>query len=104
MLSLSQPVAEPAARLTAVNWWPIVIRRGGYPYDFCILMRDEVLAAIQRALKSGVVEYHVGSRGLKRFTLGELQDALEFWIRSADDAALGISSAIQSRRAAPCDV
>jgi hypothetical protein len=67
-------------------------------------MRDAVLAAMQKALASGVVEYHVGSRGLKRFTLGELQSLLTFWQNAVNDAAMGPSSAIQSRRAIPCDV
>jgi hypothetical protein len=82
----------------------MVVNRGSLPYDICIQMRDSVLAAMQAALASGVVEYHVGSRGLKRFTLKELQDLLSFWQNAANDAALGPASAIQSRRAVPCDV
>jgi hypothetical protein len=56
-------------------------------------------------MESGVVEYHVGSRGLKRFTLSDFQHAFEFWSNAANDALVaGLGSAIQSRRAVPCDV
>ena len=76
----------------------------GFPLDFCLAQRDAVAAALMRAVESGVVEYHIGSRGLKRFSLKELQDLLMFWSNAANDAALGVAgSSIQSRRAVPCD-
>ncbi len=77
---------------------------GGWDYDYCIYMRNLASDAIVKALNSGTYEYHVGSRGLKRFTLRELQDMLGFWSNAAADAALGTYSAIQTRRAVPCDV
>lgn len=88
--------------VTSVNFYPVP--NGSWTYDFCILCRDEVVAAIRKAVNSGAYEYHVGSRGLKRFTLKELQDLLAFWTNAANDAALGYSSAIQTRRGVPCDV
>ena len=100
MLRYSQPVACP----TTIGFWPLPVLPTGIPYSICIVRRDEAIAAYDRALKSGVVEYHVGSRGLKRFTLKELLDAVNYWVNAANDAALGASSAIQSRRAIPCDV
>jgi hypothetical protein len=77
---------------------------GSLPYDYCIQMRDATLAAMQRVLSSNVQEYHVGSRGLKRLSLSDLQNLLTFWMNAANDAALGAYSGIQSRRAVPCDV
>lgn len=103
MLRYSQPVANPFH--STVAFWPLpVFLPTGLPYSLCIVRRDEAVAAYDRAIKSGVVEYHVGSRGLKRFTIQELLDAIKFWTNAANDAALGASSAIQSRRACPCDV
>lgn len=63
------------------------------------------IVAIQKALSSGVEEYHIGSRGLKRHQLEQLLKVLQF----ASNAAAAISpdgsmSAIQSRRGVPCDV
>jgi hypothetical protein len=102
MLRYSQPVATPT--LSAISFWPVVVNPGGFTYEFAILCRDEVVVALRKAIAGGTVEYHVGSRGLKRFTLKELQDLLVFWNNAAADAALGVSSAIQTRRAIPCDV
>ena len=103
-----RPVADPRLPtrevLTSVNFWDIPAGSGGFTYEYCILMRDATLAAINKLLRSGVQEYHVGSRGLKRLSLKDLQDFLKFWINAANDAALGYSSAIQTRRAVPCDV
>lgn len=105
MLRYSQPVAQPFhSKVTvAINFWPIPAS-GGFNFEFAIECRDEVIAAIRKAVVSGTVEYHIGSRGLKRFSLNELTDLLKFWTNAANDAALGVSSAIQSRRACPCDV
>lgn len=76
----------------------------GWSVAYCIERRDAVVAAIDRAVESGVAEYHIGSRGLKRFTLKELTDLLHFWMNAANDAAMGVAgSSIQSRRAIPCD-
>jgi hypothetical protein len=72
-------------------------------YAYCIMMRDMVANAIQAALKSGVAEYHVGSRGLKRYGLAELQSMLEYWIARANDALAGGSS-MKCKRGVPCDV
>lgn len=85
----------------SVSWYPA---RPGFDYGYCIMCRNEVAEAIRKAVASGVASYHVGSRGLQRFTLSELQDLLTFWTNAANDALLGVSSSIQSRRGVPCDV
>ena len=82
---------------------PPTIPSGDWTYEFCIYARNCVAQAILAAVNSGVWEYHVGSRGLKRYSLSELQDMLGFWSNAAADAALGTYSAIQCRRAVPCD-
>jgi hypothetical protein len=97
------PTIGAKSKLTDVNFWVITRPSGGFPYDYCILQRDATMAAINKVLTSGVEEYHVGSRGLKRLSLKDLMDYLQFWINAANDAALGYSSAIQTRRGVPCD-
>jgi hypothetical protein len=63
------------------------------------------VAAIEKALSSGVEEYAIGSRSLKRHQLEQLLKVLQFASNAA--AAVGpdgTMSAIQSRRGVPCDV
>jgi hypothetical protein len=84
----------------AVPWYPV---RPGFDYDYCIMCRNEVAEALRKAVASGVASYHVGSRGLVRFSIADLQGLLTFWTNAANDAALGVSSSIQSRRGVPCD-
>ena len=96
-----QLLTQLPAELTSVNFWEI---RVGLPYDECIELRDATLEAIKQVLASGVKSYHVGSRGLERLSLEDLRKMYEFWQNAANDALLGPSSAIQSRRAVPCDV
>lgn len=73
-------------------------------YTYYIQCKMDVAAAIQKLIAGGAVqEYHVGSRGLKRYGLKELQDLFEFWSNLADDALCG-GSAIKVRRASPCDI
>lgn len=71
------------------------------PY-LCQEMIDQIMEAMQKALVSGVVEYKIGSRGLKRFTMKELQDLLGFWLNQLEAAVWGGS--IVARRGVPCDV
>jgi hypothetical protein len=62
---------------------------------------DDILASIIAAAKEGTQSYHVGSRGLQRYSL---KDRMELW--SALRAQLpGIisGSAIQVRRGVPTD-
>ena len=88
-----------------ITFWPIPPGTVIIDLEYCLTARYEVAQAIRKAVASGVVEYHIGSRGLKRFTLKELQDLFAFWSNAANDAAAeGVGSAIQSRRAVPCDV
>jgi hypothetical protein len=73
--------------------------------DYCIQALNEAAEALRRAAASGVVEYHIGSRGLKRFTVAELKDLYAFWKEELQNVLLeGAGSSIQTRRAVPCDV
>lgn len=68
--------------------------------EVCQLMIDQLLEAMSKALVSGVVEYRVGSRSLRRFTLKELQDLLGFWMGQLEDALMGG----RAKRGAPTDI
>jgi hypothetical protein len=72
-----------------------------YPASLCKEMINATMDAMRKALATGVVEYHVGSRGLKRFTLAELKDFLGFWNNMWDASMWGGS--IVARRAIPTD-
>ena len=87
---------------TQFQFWVMPVRPPwGFGLVFCQQMRDEILVAMSKALASGVVEYHVGSRGLKRFTLKELQDLLIFWTNQLQAEIMG--SGIIVRRGIPTD-
>lgn len=62
-------------------------------------MIAEIKLAMHRVLSSGVVEYSIGSRSLKRFTLKDLQDFLNFWSSSE----LTGGSGMVAKRAVPSD-
>jgi hypothetical protein len=99
-----RPVKTPAITVQGISFWPVPAGTAVIDLDYCLTARWEVAEAIRRATASGVVEYHVGSRGLRRFSLKELQDLYAFWSNAANDAAVaGAGSAIQSRRVIPCD-
>lgn len=87
-----------------MTFWDTTPPQGGFTLAICIEMREATLEAMRRVLASGVKSYHVGSRGLERLSLEDLRKLLEFWTNAANDALLGFSSAIQTRRAVPCDV
>jgi hypothetical protein len=85
-----------------ITFWPIPTRPiWGFPVWQCQEMIDQILAAMSKALASGVVQYNVGSRGLRRFTLKELQDLLAFWTAQLEAAMMG--GAIVARRGIPTD-
>lgn len=85
-----------------INFWDVDGRTFYYlTPQLCQGMIDQVLEAMQKALVSGVVEYKVGSRGLKRFTMKELQDLLGFWLNQLEAATWGGS--IVARRSVPTD-
>jgi hypothetical protein len=73
-----------------------------YPPALCQEMIAATLQAMTKALSSGVVQYNVGSRGLRRFTLAELKDFLSFWNTMLDASIWGGS--IVARRGIPTDV
>ena len=88
----------------SVAFNPILLPVGTFSYAYYLQLKFEVTEAIRKLISGGAVaEYHVGSRGLKRYTLGELQDLLKFWSNMADDALNG-GSAIKAKRGVPCDV
>lgn len=94
-----------AALPTDITFYPVPEGTWWISVEYCQQALMEALEAAARARRSGVVEYNIGSRGLKRFTLKELEDHIMFWRRALQDALLGnTGSAIQTRRAAPCDV
>jgi hypothetical protein len=84
-----------------VQWYPA---RPGLDYNTCILCRDEAVKALRSVVNSGVSAYSVGSRGLTRLSISDLQGLIAFWTNAANDALLGFSSSIQCRRGVPCDV
>jgi hypothetical protein len=65
-------------------------------------MLDLTLEAIRKALSSGTLEYHIGSRGLKRYPLIDLYKMLDYWREQVDDILAGGTS-IKSRRVIPND-
>lgn len=75
----------------------------GFDYATCTDMIKQILAAMQTAMSSGVAEYHVGSRGLKRYTITDLQGMLTFWMWAQQAALFGQQGMI-ARRVIPMDV
>jgi hypothetical protein len=64
-------------------------------------MIDAILDGMRKAMATGVVEYRIGSRSLRRFTIRELQDLLGFWTNMLEAAIYGGS--IIARRGCPTD-
>jgi len=99
------PNATAAAPLP---FWDIPGAGGGsiaLTPDYIVAMQAATFEAIQKTLSSGVQEYHVGSRGLKRLSLKDLQDLFDYWRNAAGAIGPnGTMSAIQTRRGVPCDV
>jgi hypothetical protein len=84
---------------TSRPFWEVSMGGGvTFPPAVCRAMIEEVMQAMQRALSSGVVEYRVGSRSLRRFTLKELMELLAFW-----QMQLQVSQGLSARRAVPTD-
>jgi hypothetical protein len=107
MIRYIRPPADPSGNVagTSIIFWPIPDGTVPIDLEYCLRAKYQAAEAIVKATASGVVEYHVGSRGLRRFTLKELQELYAFWKNEAVEAAqIGLGSAIQSRRAVPCDV
>ena len=95
-----QFVSAPAQR----NFWEIPPTGGFFyltPPWLCQEMIDEILSAMRKALATGVVEYRIGSRGLRRFTLKELSDLLGFWKNQLESSLFGAS--IIAKRGVPTD-
>jgi hypothetical protein len=93
VVNTSTPTFQPAYYMQTAN----------PSFALCMEMQGIVMDAIKAALQSGVKAYHVGSRGLERYTLQELQAMLEYWIGKANDALMGGSS-MKVKRGIPCDV
>jgi hypothetical protein len=72
-----------------------------YPPALCQEMIDAILDGMRKAMATGVVEYRIGSRSLRRFTIRELQDLLGFWTNMLEAAIYGGS--IIARRGCPTD-
>jgi len=105
-LRFTRTVPQPATAVAGISWFPIPEGPGGFwTLDYCIAQRDAVAQAIADTINGRVKSYHIGSRGLERIPLPDLLECLAFWRNECAAAALGVpGAAIQSRRAAPCDV
>ena len=69
--------------------------------DVCLKMIAQIQEGMVKAMATGVAEYTVGSRSVKRFSLRELQDLLAWWQWQLQTAMIG--SSIVARRAIPTD-
>jgi hypothetical protein len=77
---------------------------GGLTPEVIAALGGGSVAAIEKALSSGVEEYSIGSRSLKRHQLEQLLKVLQFSLNSgASVSPDGSMSAIQSRRGVPTD-
>lgn len=99
------PVVVPSASVVnGVTTSPLSVNGIVLTPDIIAGIAEGSVTAIQKALSSGVEEYSIGSRSLKRHQLEQLLKVLQF--ASNAQAALGpdgTMSAIQSRRGVPCD-
>lgn len=84
-----------------ITFWPIPSPPWIFSPEVCYAMIAEVQQCMTKLLETGVSEYHVGSRGVKKFTLGELQNLLAWWQWQLQTAIAG--SSIIARRAIPTD-
>lgn len=84
-----------------VAWWPVPRSTRGIDAATAQQMIDDIIAAMSKIINSGTSEYKIGSRGLKRLSLRELRDLLDWWNQTKDDILSG--SSIKSRRAMPID-
>jgi len=89
-------------RLAAIAYSGVASRAGWIDQATAQEMLDLTLEAIRKALSSGTQEYHIGSRGLKRYALSDLYKMLDYWREQIDDIQSGGTS-IKSRRIVPCD-
>jgi len=84
---------------------PTVQNVGGLTPEIIASLGGGSVAAIEKALSSGVEEYAIGSRSLKRHQLEQLLKVLQFSLNSgASVSPDGSMSAIQTRRGVPCDL
>lgn len=84
-----------------ITFWPIPSPPWIFSVADCYGMITQVQECMRELLSTGVSEYHVGSRGVKKFTLKELQDLLAWWQWQLQTATIG--SSIIARRAIPTD-
>lgn len=86
---------------TTLQFWILPRPPWLFSPELCIAMIKEIQGCMVKALSTGVVEYTVGSRQVRRFTLKELQDFLAWWQWQLQTAMTG--SSIVARRAIPTD-
>lgn len=84
-----------------IAFWPIPRPPWIFTPEICIGMITQIQECMIKAMATGVVEYSVGSRSVKRFTLKELQDCLAWWQWQLQTAMVG--SSMVARRAIPTD-
>jgi hypothetical protein len=102
-LRFTRTVPQPG--VASITWFPIPEGSGFWTWDYCVEQRNLAAKALANTLAGQVQEYHIGSRGLVRLRIPDILAAIAFWRNEAAVAAMGVpGAAIQSRRAAPCDV
>jgi hypothetical protein len=86
---------------TTIEFWPIPDRPWLLSREICRKMIFQIQDAMLLLLSTGVAEYHVGSRGVKRFSMRDLNDLLQWWQWQSQTTETG--SAIIAKRAVPTD-
>lgn len=84
-----------------ISFYPIPSPPWIFSPSTCYKMIAQVQELMAKLLTTGVAEYTVGSRSVKKFTLKELQDLLAWWQWQLQTAMLG--SSMVARRAIPTD-
>jgi NADPH-dependent glutamate synthase beta subunit-like oxidoreductase len=98
---------RPVLKKPEPAFWEIDPRSSGFiasTIPQILEMQEATRAAIEKVLKSGAQEYHVGSRGLTRLSLKDLRETLAYWDNAlAAVGPAGNLSSIQTRRGVPTD-
>jgi hypothetical protein len=96
-------MAIPIIEIDQPFWDIEVMPAGGFPRSLIAEMIKAILKGMKKAIESGVVEYHIGSRSLRRMSLKELTDFLKFWQSQDAIAITGAGWGMVAKRAYPTD-
>lgn len=86
---------------TTLQFWVLPKPPWIFRPELCLAMIAEIQGCMVKAMATGVMEYTVGSRQVKRFALKDLQNLLAWWQWQLQTAMVG--SSIVARRAIPTD-